>query len=185
MKDLSLHILDIVQNSLRAEASFIEIYIEESVLNNTMCITIRDNGIGMGKYLLKKVTDPYFTTRTTRKVGMGIPLFRQSAEMAGGNLRIESKKGKGTTIQVNFIFDHIDRPSLGDVVGVFCIMVQANEKIRFLYQHKTDKGDYLVDTKEIKNALGESSFNDPKIMQLIKEMITENLKDIKISKYYA
>lgn len=185
MKDLSLHILDIAQNAIRAKADSIEITINEQLRENQLTISIQDNGHGMSQSVLEKVMDPFYTTRTTRKVGMGIPLFKQNAELAGGGLSITSKEGSGTIIQAHFLHNHLDRPALGDIAGVVCLLIQANPEIRFRYQHQTDTGSYTVDTKEIQESLGDSPIQSHGINRLIKEMIIENLKEIKISQFYS
>ena len=181
MKELSLHILDIVQNSLSANSKLIEIEINENFKDNVYSITITDNGIGMNKELLVNVTDPYYTTRTTRKVGMGISLFKQNAERSGGKLTIDSELGKGTVLEAIFEHNHIDRPQLGDIAGVVVLTAISNKNIRFIYRHTTDFGKYIFDTDEIKESLGELNINQAKIMSFLKEMIIENLKEIKYS----
>lgn len=181
MKELSLHILDIVQNSLSANSKLIEIEINENFKDNVYSITITDKGIGMNKELLVNVTDPYYTTRTTRKVGMGISLFKQNAERSGGKLTIDSELGKGTVLEAIFEHNHIDRPQLGDIAGVVVLTAISNKNIRFIYRHTTDFGKYIFDTDEIKESLGELNINQAKIMSFLKEMIIENLKEIKYS----
>ena len=128
MQELSLHILDIAQNSIAAKASLVEIEIEEDKKKDLLTIKIKDNGTGMDEETSRKVSDPFFTTRTTRKVGMGIPLFAQAAQSCGGDLKIYSKKGKGTTIEATFILSHIDRAPWKYVRydGVACCITPGN-----------------------------------------------------------
>jgi anti-sigma regulatory factor (Ser/Thr protein kinase) len=178
MKDLSLHILDIVQNSISAGAQNIGIVINEDKLKNEFGITISDDGSGMGEDELTKATDPYFTSRTTRKVGLGVPLFKQNAERTGGRFAITSEKGKGTTVNAVFGYDNLDRPILGDITGVVVILVTANPELDFAYQHTTEKGTYIFDTKKIKLILEDTPINHPQVGKLLKEMLKENLKDI-------
>jgi hypothetical protein len=182
MKELSLHILDILQNSIEAKANLIEIYIIESLKEDIYQICVKDNGVGMSKEMLSKVTDPYCTSRTTRKVGLGIPLFKQIAELAEGSFNIESEPNKGTTLVAKFRHSNIDRPILGDIAGVIVFTAASNENIRFIYKHNTDAGEYIFDTKEIKEAIDGVSLNQPKIIRFLKEMINENLLTIKYSK---
>ncbi|MFO7978542.1 MAG: ATP-binding protein [Bacteroidales bacterium] len=179
MKDLSLHILDIVQNSLSAGAANIVVEITEDTPSNDYIITITDDGCGMTQEVLQRVTDPYYTSRTTRKVGLGIPLFKQNAERAGGNFQINSQPGKGTTVIAGFRHDNIDRPALGDMAGVMVILTGANPEVHFCYKHSRDGVLYTFDTKEVKEALEGMPVNNPKIMKYLKEMIHENLVDIK------
>jgi hypothetical protein len=179
MKDLSLHILDIVQNSISAKATFIEISIDENHEANTYFVRIKDNGKGMPKEMLEKVTDPYVTSRTTRKVGLGLPLLKMNAERTGGNLKISSEEGKGTEVEAEFINDNIDRLPLGDIAGTIVILASANPTIEFIYTHTVDGEQYIFDTREIKEALEDISINDVHIFKYLKEMINENLQEIK------
>lgn len=175
MKDLSLHILDIVQNSLRANARNVGISIAEQAGAGILVIEVSDDGSGMPQEVLERVTDPFYTSRTTRKVGLGIPLFKQNAEATGGSLHIRSVIGEGTTLRATFSLDHIDRPPLGDMAGVVVILVSANPEIRFIYRHKVEEEEFVFDTAEITEILGEVPVNDPQVMRFLKEMINENL----------
>lgn len=178
MNTISMHILDIAQNSIRANATFIEINIHENKVKNYFEILIKDNGEGMDAELLNRVTDPYTTTRTTRKVGMGIPLLKHSAEQANGYLRIHSEKGVGTSVQATFQYDHIDRPPMGDISGTIVLIVAANPNIDFKYIHHINKNIYEFNTIEVKQILGDLKINNPKIRSMLKEMINENLHEI-------
>lgn len=181
MKDLSMHIMDIAQNSISALADLIKIEIHENVTNNSYSVIIEDNGKGMPAELLSKVTDPYVTTRTTRKVGLGLPLLRQNAERTGGSFRIESEEGKGTKVIADFILNNFDRPPLGDIAGTIVLLAAANLKIRFIYRHKTEKGEYLFDTYEINEMLDGMPISEAGIIRFLKEMINENLQEIQIA----
>ncbi|MDP4289824.1 MAG: ATP-binding protein [Bacteroidota bacterium] len=182
MKDLSLHILDIVQNSITANASFIEISIEESHKANKYILKIKDNGKGMSPEMAEKVTDPYVTSRTTRKVGLGLPLLKMNAERTGGQLEIISEEGKGTEVVAVFILNNIDRLPLGDIAGTIVLLASANPTIEFVYSHIVDGERYIFDTREVKEALNEVSINDIHIFKYLKEMINENLDEIKATK---
>jgi hypothetical protein len=182
MTELSLHILDIVQNSISAEASIIEIRIDENIPNNEYLIEITDNGKGMDEEMLKNVTDPFFTTRTTRNVGVGLSLFKQNAEQTGGNLTIESKPGEGTKVKTIFTYDNIDRLPLGDMAGTMTLLIGANPKIRFIYTHNTSLSEFEFDTKEIVEELGKVPINHPDILKALNEMIKENLDMIEAAK---
>ena len=175
MQTLSDHILDIAQNSIRAQASRVEIDLQENATEDSLVITIKDNGCGMDEATVVKVTDPFFTSRTVRKVGLGIPLFKQNAEATGGTLKIKSKPGKGTTIEANFGLSHWDRPPMGDIAGSIVILVSANPEI---YRHSTEKGKYTFDTNEVKEILEGVPLNDPEIVMALKQMIRENIKEI-------
>lgn len=178
MTELSLHILDIVQNSISAQASRVDIIIEENKLNDKYIITIEDNGTGMDAETLAKVTDPFYTTRTTRKVGVGISLLKQNAEQTGGSLTIESELGKGTKLTVTFGFSHLDRPILGDIAGTMTLLIGANPQIRFIYIHKTVLSDFEFDTKEAKQELEGVPINHPDILLALKELFVDNLEMI-------
>lgn len=178
MKELSLHILDLVQNSIRAKATNIEITVEESVKRNNLLIGIKDNGCGMTEETLQKVSDPFFTSRTTRKVGLGISLFKQHVEQCNGVFRITSSLGNGTYVEGEMQLAHWDRQPMGDIAGTLVLLFTANPSVRYVYKHSTDAGKYVVDTNEIKNVLGTSNVNDPGILKFIKEMINENLREI-------
>ncbi|MFA6403068.1 MAG: ATP-binding protein [Salinivirgaceae bacterium] len=178
MKDFSEHILDLTQNSIRAKATLIEISITESKVSNLYWIGISDNGTGMDDETIKLVTDPYYTSRSTRKVGLGVPLFKHNAELTGGSFQLSSVLGKGTQISADFINNHLDRLPVGDLVGTYLLLIAANPTLNFLITHTTDSGTYIFDTREVKNLLGEIPINDPSVRQFLKEMIQENLEAI-------
>lgn len=179
MKDLSLHILDIVQNSITAGGRNIFVNISEQSQSDTCTISISDDGCGMSPEVLQRVTDPFYTSRTTRKVGMGIPLFKQNAEQSGGSLQIESQKGKGTRVVAVFGLNHIDRPPLGDIAGVITILCGSNPRIRFCYTHIIDSERYVFDTEEVNQALDGLEINQPQVLRYLKQMIQENLAHMK------
>ena len=181
MTELSLHILDIIQNSIAANANQIEISVSEDHLTDQLIIKITDNGIGMDTALLQKVADPFFTTRKTRKVGLGISLFRHAAEQCGGSLTITSQLRIGTSVTVVMKQTHIDRQPMGDIAGVLSLMVSSNPTIDFIYSHKTDNGTYLFTSKEIKQILEDVPVSDPKIVKFMREMIQDNLNEINAS----
>ncbi|MCK9208037.1 MAG: ATP-binding protein [Salinivirgaceae bacterium] len=178
MKDFSEHILDIVQNSIRANANDIGIVVLESKKQNLYQITITDNGKGMDAETLSKVVDPFYTSRTTRKVGLGIPLFKQNAELTGGNMTINSGLGKGTIISAQFILNHLDRLPVGDLVGTYLLLVTANQNINFKITHTTDQGEFNFDTREVKTILGNVPVTEASVRKFLKEMLQENLNEI-------
>ena len=178
MKELSLNILDITNNSIKAKADTIQITVSESLKENQMLISIEDNGCGMDEDFLAVVTDPFVTTRTTRKVGLGIPLFKQSAEDAGGSFSIQSQVGVGTKIVTTYQLDHLDRPPVGDMGSTMISLIQANDQIRFIYTHKTDLGVFVLDTDELHEQLEGIPLSSPEILMWIGEYINENLNEI-------
>lgn len=176
MKDLSLHILDILQNSTRAGATKIELSINKQEKEDLLTLTFKDNGCGMDEETMKKVTDPFFTTRTTRKVGLGLPLLKQNAEMTGGSFSIASAPNKGTEVICTFKLSHIDLKPMGDIPGAVILTVSAHPDVHFIFHYQNDHTDYLFDTQEIYEALDGMSIQNPEIMQYLKEMIEENMQ---------
>jgi anti-sigma regulatory factor (Ser/Thr protein kinase) len=181
MKELALNILDIVQNSIRAKARQIEIQIEESEFRNLLRIVISDDGIGIPPEMLANVVDPYITSRTIRKVGMGLAFLKQHAEFAGGRLKIDSSEGKGTRVETWFLLNHIDRQPMGDISGVVKILIVANPLIEFLFEYKTDIGEFRIDTTEIKEVFKVKDLTDNNLMGDIRGVIEENLKNIGVN----
>jgi len=181
MLELSLHILDIANNSVKAKASLIEISVEENVEKNFLRIIIKDNGCGMDEDFLSQVTDPFKTTRTTRKVGMGLSLFKAAAENAGGSLEIKSEKGVGTEVSVNFVYDHIDRQPLGDIAETLTTLISGNSAVDFVYRHIVNEKEFTLDTRKIREILGgDISLGSPEIVIWMKDYIREGLGEISI-----
>lgn len=178
MKELSLHVYDLTENSITAGATLIEVTIRCSVKDNVYDFTIKDNGKGMSKEFLAKVTDPWTTTRKTRKVGIGLPLIKMNTEAAGGGMTIESEPGKGTVLNFRFQNDHLDRPPMGDLPGTIVMLCAQYQDIHFIFKYITDTGEYTFDTDEIKEALDGMSMQEVSIMKYLKEMIKENLEEI-------
>jgi signal transduction histidine kinase len=150
MEDLSLHILDIVENSIRACSKNIEIKIIEDKKKDLLNIEIIDDGEGMDEETLKNVMDPFFTTGNTRKVGLGLPLLAQSAEESGGNIKIKSKPGKGTRVKATFGYSHIDRKPLGDIGKSLKVLITANPDINFIFKYREDGASHHLDKRGIK-----------------------------------
>ncbi len=180
MKDLSLHILDILQNSTRAEATQIQLIIEESIKNDLLSIEITDNGKGMSEETVKKAIDPFYTTRTTRKVGMGLPLLKQNAELTGGRLDIKSEIGVGTSVKVYFVYSNIDRPDLGNIPQTIKAFIAGNPEVALIYKHQVNDNVFEFKTEEVKEILEGIPINNLKVLKYIEELILENLKELKI-----
>jgi hypothetical protein len=175
-----MHIMDIAQNSITAKCSLLKIEIFEDMDMDNFSIRIEDNGIGISPEMLEVVTDPYVTTRTTRKVGLGLSLLKMNAERTGGGMLIESTQNKGTIVSANFVLNHLDRPPLGDIAGTIVLLVAANPAVNILFQHKTNTGEFIFDTNEINATLEGVSISEPSVVRFLKEMINENLQAIKI-----
>ena len=178
MKELSMHVYDLMENSTAANSTLVTLTIRDSSRDNIYDFTIEDNGKGMSPEFLAKVTDPYTTSRTTRKVGLGLPLIKMNTEHCGGGMTLESQLGIGTKLHVWFQLDHLDRPPMGDLSGTIVMLAAAHEDIHIVYRHITDEGEYTFDTEEIREALDGMSMNDVSVMKYLKEMVQENLEEI-------
>ena len=178
MKELSLHILDIVKNSVAAEAEHIQLTLEETA-QQALTITITDDGRGMSPDLLAQVADPFTTTRTTRKVGLGIPLYRMAAEQTGGFFSIESTPGEGTKVTAVFHRDHLDCPPMGDLAGTVALLIQGSPWIDFTLLLTTPKGGYEFSTEEIRAYLGsEVSLDAPEVFVWLEGYLEELEQDV-------
>lgn len=178
MRELSLNVLDIAQNSIAAGATLTEITLEEDTAADRIVLTVRDNGRGMTPEQVRKVSDPFYTTRTTRKVGMGIPLFRMAAEMAGGGLSIESVPGKGTAVTATFVRSNIDRMPLGDMTGTVVALIRMNPDRDFRYVRKWNGREFAVDTRELREILGDVPLDTPEVADWIDAYIKEQTEAI-------
>ena len=179
MRELALNILDITENSVSAGAHLIEISVLADFAKDEMAIRIRDDGCGMDEQMLATVCDPFTTTRTTRKVGMGLPLFKFSAESAGGIFSIRSEKGKGTEVVATYRIGHVDRMPLGDFGGVALQLVTMNPHTDFVFTAQSGETTGKLDTRELREILGEDiPLGAPEVRSFLREYIQENLVDI-------
>lgn len=178
MKTLSDHILDIVQNSIRATATLIEIMVEEDKITDLCSLRITDNGHGMNKATLEQATNPFFTTRKTRKVGLGLSLLKQNAEMANGKFSIWSEPEKGTEVEAVFQLSHFDRPELGDIWNTIYLTMLSNKNVELVYEHKTRKGRFKISTADILNNIEGVSIHQPEIREAITGLIKNNIEEI-------
>lgn len=175
MKDLSEHLTDIVQNSTRAGARLVEIQL--SIDSQWLHLTILDNGSGMSAELLQRVTDPFATTRTTRKVGMGLALLRQSAEQTGGQLSIESSLGVGTRVQATFRLQHWDMLPHGDLPAALAMLIGGNPQVDFLFRYQAPELEpFELDTRELREVFDDIPLSNLSAMKMIKELIASNLE---------
>lgn len=173
MKELSLNVLDIVQNSLSAGAEHITVAISEDPAADLTRITIGDDGRGMDEEMVARVTDPFTTTRTTRSIGLGIPLLKMAAEMVGGSFNIKSKPGVGTEVTAEFVLSHIDMPPIGDMAGTLVTVLQGNPEINLVYKRSIADHTFIFDTDEIREAIGDIPIDTPEILSWISEYIAE------------
>lgn len=176
MKELSLNILDVAKNSVKAKASLIEIELTET--DTTLTIRITDDGCGMEKEFLENVLDPFSTTRTTRKVGMGLPLLKLAAEQTGGDLKITSvpeseSENSGTTVEAFFHKDHMDYTPLGDIISTMSSLIQGSPEIDYLFLHHLPDREVSLDTREIREVLGDVPLSEPEVLAWIEASLRE------------
>lgn len=179
MEDLSLHILDIAENSINAGANKILIKIVGDTKKNLLTIKIFDNGSGMDEDTIKMAYNPFFTTKTAKKVGLGIALLGQAARESSGDISITSKRGEGTTITATFQYNHIDRKPLGDITKTMTVLIAANPGIDFIFDYRKNSHVYSLDTTEIKEEIGSVPINDPEVINFIKNDISAWLNDVR------
>jgi len=179
MKDLSLFILDLTENALAAHASEIEIRIQEDREDNRLCLQIRDNGRGMDENTRKKALDPFFTTKTSRKIGLGLPFIKMAAELAEGSFRLDSEPGKGTTVSVEFPLNHLNTPPLGDLPATVYALSshQEMQKFHFFYGVGSDRFEYDLD--QIKSILDGLPLTRGDVMNFITEYIREHIDHLR------
>jgi len=184
-RDLSQHILDIAENGVKAGATLLYLTIEEDTAADTLRIVVQDNGSGMNAETLAKVEDPWYTTRTTRNVGLGIPFFKQAAEMCAGTFSITSEPGVGTITEATFQHSHIDRPPLGDLAGTLLCMIVGFVGVDVLYEYRVDDaradtgGTFTLDTREIRAILGDDiPFSDPDVLAFLNESLHEGMTSL-------
>lgn len=178
MKELSLNILDIAMNSVKAGASRVDIRLTQTA--DKLTVAISDDGCGMSAEQLASVTDPFFTTRTTRKVGMGIPFLKLAAEQTGGSFEIRSTQGEGhgTVTSAEFFTDHIDFTPLGDVVSSVTTLIRGSPDIRWVFTHETDAGSVSLDTQELRQVLGDVPLDNYEVIKWIEEYLREGYDEI-------
>ena len=179
MEDLSLHILDIIENSIAAAATSIELEIEERTMENKLIINIKDNGKGMDKDTLTKALDPFYTTKKTRSVGLGLSMLSQAAHEAGGVFNIQSEPGRGTSIHAEFVYDHIDRKPLGNVAEtIVACLVRLGPHTDLRYCHRKNDDEFVFDTRETRKMLNGVPMNNAEVISFLKQYIEEALNDI-------
>lgn len=177
MRDISMHILDIAQNSISANADIICIIVDVNNIGDLLRITISDDGIGMSKELLTRVTSPFATTRTTRNIGLGIPLFAASCERTGKRLSLESEQGVGTKLTADYCLSHIDRPPIGDLTETIHTLIMLNPDINFVFTIRA-QDEFVFDTREIKQRLGGVPINNGEVLEFLKEYLSEGITGI-------
>lgn len=178
MRELSLHISDILENSREAGATLIELTITENLKEDRLEITVSDNGKGMDEKTLERVFDPFFTTRTCRKVGLGLPLFKAAAQRCNGDVEVFSAPGKGTRVHASFQHSHIDRAPLGNLVSTLVVFLAGSPDIDIVYTHSVDEKSFTFDTRELREELEGIPLNTPPVLDWINRFLREGLEEI-------
>lgn len=178
MLELALHVLDIAENSSRAGAGLIEITIVEDLERDIFSLEIRDNGHGMDEQAMEKALDPFYTTKKVRRIGLGLPMLKQATQTADGGFSLESEPGRGTVVRASFRHSHIDRQPLGDIAGVITMLILGNPDIDLVYTHRRDGREYVLDTRELREGLGEVPLNTMEVLNLIRDNIREGLDEL-------
>jgi len=179
MDELSLNILDISQNSIAADATLVEIDVEENDSTDSIVIRVKDNGKGMSEDFLKTVEDPFITTRTTRKIGLGISFLKEAAEMTGGSIDLKSELGVGTTITAYFTKNHIDRQPIGNLTETIITLVTLNPHIDFNIRYAVNDNEFVFSTQEVKEQVGDDTpLNSPAIASFLTEYVREHIENL-------
>ncbi|MEJ2165130.1 MAG: ATP-binding protein [Desulfobacterales bacterium] len=175
MRELSLHILDIAENGVAAGADCIQILVNENRRDDLLTIAVTDNGRGIPVDKLKNPTDPFITTRTTRRVGMGLSLLAAAAERCDGKLEIEAEAGRGTRVAATFRYSHIDRAPVGDMAATITTLIMGNPKIDFVYRHIIDGEEFTLDTRDLREGPEDNSLADPVLLHHLAKSIRDSL----------
>ncbi|HEU4746474.1 MAG TPA: sensor histidine kinase [Anaerolineales bacterium] len=183
MREIALHLLDIAENSVAAESKSISIHVHEDLLHDRLSAAVIDDGCGMDAATAQQVQDPFYTTRTTRNVGLGIPLLKLAAEQADGNFSLQSEPGKGAWVEAEFRHSHIDRMPLGDLPSTFLTLLISHPQIDWTFLYRvTDKNrksrDFLFESAELKNALGDISLTEPEVLTFLRGTIEEGVEEV-------
>jgi anti-sigma regulatory factor (Ser/Thr protein kinase) len=179
LRELALHLLDIAENSVSAGARNIHIEVDEDLINDQLHMSVSDDGRGMDPETVAKVIDPFVTSRTTRKVGLGIPLLKAAAEACSGYLTIESELGKGTLVRVRFQHSHIDRMPLGDIAGTFLTLLIGSPEVHWIFTYRVNGSEFIFDDDEMKETLDGVSMTEPSVLKFIREFIVENINEVR------
>jgi len=178
MQELSMNILDVAENSVRAGATLVEITVNEEPSEDVLSVTISDNGCGMTPQQVENVTDPFYTTRSTRKVGLGVPFFKMAAELTGGKLEIHSTVGVGTAVKADFVRSSIDLMPLGDINETISTLIHCNPLIDFIYTRRFEYEQMTLDTREFRRILDGIELSNPQVSKFIREFLAENTADL-------
>ncbi len=180
MKELALHILDIGHNSADAGATLLNLIYHLDDESGMLNISFEDNGKGMSAEEVRASTDPFFTSRKTRKVGLGLPLLKHTAIQCGGNLEVDSEPGGGTRVKASFIADHIDLPPYGDIAGVLIMLAEIKKEFRIIYTHKENSNSFVFDSLDVSESLGDIPMSNPMVSDDVKEYINQNIEGLRV-----
>jgi anti-sigma regulatory factor (Ser/Thr protein kinase) len=178
MHEISLHVLDLVQNSLEAGASSIEIHVEEDLAADLFRVSVKDNGRGMDAETLQQVTDPFYTTRSTRRVGLGLSLLKAAAEQCAGKMIVESQKGVGTTVTAVFRHSHWDRMPLGDMATTIMVILAGHPELVLIYRHQVDGKSFCFQLGEVRQRLENLPVNHPAVLHWLKDYLREAIQNL-------
>ncbi len=179
MREIALHLLDIAENSVMAKADTIKISVSENTHSDRLSFSVSDNGIGMDDEMVSRVVDPFTTTRTTRKVGLGIPLLKAAAEACNGGLTITSIKGKGTKLSCWFQRSHIDRMPLGDLTNTLMMLLIGYPTIHWIFRYELNEEMFEFDDEYFKNELGDLPLSEPSIIRFLREHLLNGINSLK------
>jgi len=178
LRELALHLLDIAENSVSAKAGTIQIDVEEDHVADRLRLVVSDNGAGMSLEMVARVTDPFVTSRTTRKVGLGIPLLKAAAEACNGGLNIESTLGVGTCVAVEFQQSHIDRMPLGSLVSTMLTLVVGSPEVHWIFRYIVNGQIFTFDDQPLKEAVDGMPLSDPAILGYIRGTLEDGIASL-------
>ena len=179
MRELALHILDIAENSISASADRIKIFVEENFTEDRLKIRIEDNGKGMNTETLVTITDPFVTSRTSRKVGLGIPFFKAAAEACEGTFNIQSTPGQGTTVEAIFKHSHIDRMPLGDLTATLMTLIIGSPEVHWVFEYQVNQERFIFDDEPIKETLLGLPLSEPAVMKFIRQELEAGIQTVR------
>jgi len=185
MRELSLHILDIAENGIRAGADHLLIHVEESSADDRLTLAVEDNGRGMPEEKIRRIDDPFVTTRQTRRVGLGLSLLASAARRCQGDISVEARHEKGTRVTATFRRSHIDRAPLGDMAATMEVLIMGNPHIDFRYTHRVDGKEFVLDTRDLKTELGDLSLSDPAVVRYVSDVMRRALEDLAAGSHQA
>lgn len=178
MRELALHLLDIAENSVSAKADTIQIQVEEDHAADRLRLKVIDNGVGMSEDMVAKVIDPFVTSRTTRKVGLGIPLLKAAAEACDGGLTIQSQSGKGTCVSVEFQQSHIDRMPLGNLASTILTLVIGSPEVHWIFTYTVDQQSFIFDDLSVKETLDGIPLSEPAVLGYLRDTLEEGIASL-------